>query len=173
MLLITPASTISLLKVSNVMSLQTVPVGLRYKIVAVLKLEGGSPASVYASASTVSAYPIQSYDIMFISVTNHQLKKNWCSDKRSPCPSYLFIADSKVAVTVRVLLGLQSSCNQEDSPPAFISSAIFRFTPLLTLGLRFLWGGYWHLRTRRSESDTKLCTIFEAYSEIAAFVISK
>ena len=75
MLLITPASTISLLKVSNVMSLQTVPVGLRYKLVAVLKLEGGSPASIYASASTVSAYPMQSYDIMFISVTNHQLKK--------------------------------------------------------------------------------------------------
>ena len=51
------------------------PVGLRYILVAVLKLKGGSPASIYASASTVSAYPMQSYDIMFISVTNHQLKK--------------------------------------------------------------------------------------------------
>ena len=145
------------------MSLQTVPVGLRYILVAVLKLKGGSPASIYASASTVSAYPMQSYDIMFISVTNHQLKKNWCSDKRSPCPSYLFIADSKIAVTVRVLLGLQSPCHQEDSPPALISSAIFRFTSLSTLRLRFLWGGYWHLRTRRSESHTKLYTIFKAY----------
>ena len=112
------------------MSLQTVPVGLRYILVAVLKLKGGSPASIYASASIVSAYPMQSYDIMFISVTNHQLKKNWCLDKRSPCPSYLFIADSKIAVTVRVLLGLQSPCHQEDSPPALISSAICRFTSL-------------------------------------------
>ena len=49
-----------LLKVSNVMSLQTVPVGLRYKLVAVLKLEGGSLASIYVSASTISAYPSQS-----------------------------------------------------------------------------------------------------------------
>ncbi|CAH3152742.1 unnamed protein product, partial [Pocillopora meandrina] len=33
----------------------------------------------------------------------------------------------------------------------------------LTLCLRFLSGGYWHLRTRRSESHTKLCTIFEVH----------
>ena len=52
-----------LLKVSNVMSLQTVPVGLRYKLVAVLKSEGGSPTSVYVSASTVPAYPYQSYKV--------------------------------------------------------------------------------------------------------------
>ena len=39
------------------MSLQTVPVGLSYKFVAVLKLEGESLASIYVSASTVSAYP--------------------------------------------------------------------------------------------------------------------
>ena len=50
-------------------------VGLRYKLVAVLKLEGGSPASIYVSASTVSAFPKQSCDIKFISVTNHQLGK--------------------------------------------------------------------------------------------------
>ena len=37
--------------------LQTVPVGLRYKLVAVLKSEGGSPTSIYVSASTVPAYP--------------------------------------------------------------------------------------------------------------------
>ena len=55
--------------------LQTVPVGLRYKLVAVLKLEGGSPASIYVSASTVSAFPKQSCDIKFISVTNDQLVK--------------------------------------------------------------------------------------------------
>ena len=42
--------------------LQTVPVGLRYKLVAVLKLEGGSPASIYVSASAVSAFPSRSYD---------------------------------------------------------------------------------------------------------------
>ena len=59
----------------------------------------------------------------------------------------------RTTVTARVLLGLQSPCHQEDSPSALISSAIFRFTSLSTLCLRFLWGGYWHLRTRRSESD--------------------
>ena len=55
--------------------LQTVPVGLHYKLVAVLKLEGGSPASIYVSASAVSAFPSRSYDTEFISVTNHQLEK--------------------------------------------------------------------------------------------------
>ena len=55
--------------------LQTVPVGLRYKLVAVLKSEGGSPTSFCVSASTVPAYPWQSYDIKFISVTNRQLGK--------------------------------------------------------------------------------------------------
>ena len=44
-------------------SLQTVPIGLRYKLVAVLKSEGGSPTSVYVSASTVPAYPYQSYKV--------------------------------------------------------------------------------------------------------------
>ena len=37
--------------------LQTVPVGLRYKLVALLKSEGGSPTSIYVSISTVPAYP--------------------------------------------------------------------------------------------------------------------
>ena len=83
------------------------------------------------------------------------------------------MADSKIAVTVHVLLGLQSPCHQEDSPPALISSAIFRLTSPSTLRLRFLWGWYWHLRTRRSKSHIKLCTILGAHLEIAAFVISK
>ena len=39
-------------------------------------------------------------------------------------------------------------------------------------GPLYHWG-YWHLRTRRSDSHSKLCTIFEAYREIAAFVISQ
>ena len=54
---------------------QTVAVGLRHELVAVLKLEGGLLASFYVSASTVSAFPKQSCDIKFISVTNHQLGK--------------------------------------------------------------------------------------------------
>ena len=37
--------------------LQTVPVGLRYKLVAVLKSEGGLLTSIYVSASRVPAYP--------------------------------------------------------------------------------------------------------------------
>ena len=37
--------------------LQTVLVGVRYKLVAVLKSEGGLPTSSYVSASTVPAYP--------------------------------------------------------------------------------------------------------------------
>ena len=45
------------------------------ELVAVLKSEGGSPTSIYVSASTVPAYPWQSYDIKFISVTDHQLGK--------------------------------------------------------------------------------------------------
>ena len=36
--------------------LQTLLVGLRYKLVAVPKSEGGSPTSIYVSASTVNAY---------------------------------------------------------------------------------------------------------------------
>ena len=99
--------------------LQTVPVGLRYKLVAVLKSEGGSPTSIYVNAVS------------------------------------------------------QSPCHQEDSPTVLISSAICRFTSFSTWCLWFLWGGCWHLRTRRSESHTGLCKIFEVYREIAAFVISK
>ena len=50
--------------------LETMPVGLRYKLVAVLKSEGGSPTSIYVSVSTVPAYLEQSYNIKFISVPN-------------------------------------------------------------------------------------------------------
>ena len=55
--------------------LQTVPVGLSYKLAAVLKSEGVLPTSIYVGASTVSAYLCQSYDIKFISVPNNQLGK--------------------------------------------------------------------------------------------------
>ena len=54
---------------------QTVPVGLRYKLVAVPKTEERLAASIYMSTSTASAYPQQSYDMKLISVTNHQLGK--------------------------------------------------------------------------------------------------
>ena len=116
--------------------LQTVSVALRDKLVAVAKSEGGSPASICVGASTVFAYPEQSYNIKFISVTNYQLGK--LMFRYALFLPFFLTHYSKITVTVHVLLGLQSPCHQEDSPPALISSAIFRFNSLSTLRLRFL-----------------------------------
>ena len=128
--------------------LQTVPASLRHKLIAVPK--------------SVSAYPLQSYDTKFMTVSTHQLGKLMFRE----APSSLNISwqkDNRYSTRFIILATRKTLHQLWFLPP---SSDLARSQ---LKGLQFLWERYWQLRTPR----TNLYTIFEPHREIAAFVISK
>ena len=143
-----------------VWSMDSTSVATGISLVTVSMSEGGSPASKLFMWAPLQYLHIP--DIWYYLQIGHklQVRKNdvqisslWVSFFHIPYSSTLRHVTRLTTIRYIISLHDDAKCNNELPAPtgttvfhfALTSRAIFRFTPLSTLPLRFPWRGCWHL----------------------------